>query len=222
MAETDTHTYIHTYIHTHVHTYREAIARRSERKMAEADTHTYIHKYIHTYREAIARRSEREMADAETESLVKVVKQMITVLDTLELSRQNLKSNTEAEANIIAEYCKVEDQLLDTLKAKGIETVQALGLQFDPNLHEAVQQKESDLYVEGVVCVQYQRGYRLGQKLIRPATVVVSAGPGPSVAAPVQQEPAAVAAEVSDPVQEFNEPAAPVQEVVESVTLHGD
>jgi hypothetical protein len=178
------------------------------------------------------------MAEAGTEVLVKVVKQLMTVLDTLELSRQNLKSQTEGEASIISKYCELEDQLINTLKTHGIETVQALGTPFDPNLHEAVQQKESDKYVEGVVCVQYQRGYRLGQKLIRPATVVVSAGPGPS-AAPVQQEAVApvvaseavapvvasevvapvVASEVVAPVvaSEASEPVTPLQEAVEPV-----
>jgi molecular chaperone GrpE len=112
--------------------------------------------------------------------LTKVVKQLVTVLDTLELSRQNLKAQTDGEAAVIKSYCEIEDQLISTLKAQGIETVEALGTPFDPMLHEAVQQKDSDEYVEGIVCLQYQRGYKLGQKLIRPATVVVSAGPGPS------------------------------------------
>jgi hypothetical protein len=147
-------------------------------------THIYIYIYTHTHahahREALARRCERELSEVGTEVLTKVVKQLVTVLDTLELSRQNLKAQTDGEAAVIKSYCEIEDQLISTLKAQGIETVEALGTPFDPMLHEAVQQKDSDEYVEGLVCLQYQRGYKLGQKLIRPATVVVSAGPGPS------------------------------------------
>ena len=78
----------------------------------------------------------------------------------------------------------MNEELLALLEGLGVEMVEALGKEFDANDHEAVQMQESLEYGDQMVCVQYQRGYRVGGRLVRPALVVVSSGPGPSTVAP--------------------------------------
>jgi molecular chaperone GrpE len=68
-------------------------------------------------------------------------------------------------------------QLTDFLTENGLEPIDALGKQFDPNLHEAIGHEPSDEIPEGQVIRQTRRGYRLKDRLLRPATVVVSSGP---------------------------------------------
>ena len=94
---------------------------------------------------------------------------------------------TAAEKVIQQQYQDVSNALLALLEGLGVERVEALGKDFDARDHEAVQMQESLDYADQVVCVQYQRGYRVGGRLVRPALVVVSSGPGPGAVAPDEE-----------------------------------
>ena len=67
-------------------------------------------------------------------------------------------------------------QLQDFLASCGVETIDATGQPFDPKLHEAIAQEESKEFAEGIVIRQLRKGYKLKDRLIRPANVVVSKG----------------------------------------------
>jgi molecular chaperone GrpE len=69
----------------------------------------------------------------------------------------------------------VQKQLNDLLAENGLEPIEAEGKQFDPNLHEAIAHEPSESR-EGTVISQARRGYRLKDRLLRPARVVVSSG----------------------------------------------
>ena len=71
----------------------------------------------------------------------------------------------------------VRKQFEDFLRDHGVETLDAEGKPFDPNLHEAVAQEASADVPEGHVIRQLRRGFKLKDRLIRPATVVISKGP---------------------------------------------
>jgi molecular chaperone GrpE len=66
--------------------------------------------------------------------------------------------------------------LQDFLKDSGVEAIEAVGTPFDPNFHEAIGQEASAEVAEGSVLRQLRRGYRLKDRLLRPATVIVSKG----------------------------------------------
>ncbi len=68
--------------------------------------------------------------------------------------------------------------LLDSLKRFGLETIEAKGNPFDPNIHEAVNTEATDAAPEGTVLAELRRGYLLQGKLLRPAMVTVAAAPG--------------------------------------------
>jgi molecular chaperone GrpE len=64
-----------------------------------------------------------------------------------------------------------------TLESLGIQRVDAIGEEFDPNVHDAVSQEASDEVPAGRVLRQWKCGFRVGDRLIRPASVIVSSGP---------------------------------------------
>jgi molecular chaperone GrpE len=70
-----------------------------------------------------------------------------------------------------------QQQFRNTLAEAGLEEVDAGGKPFDPNLHEAVSQQETDAVPEGHVAQQLRKGYRLRERLLRPASVVVAKKP---------------------------------------------
>jgi molecular chaperone GrpE len=71
----------------------------------------------------------------------------------------------------------IYQQLKSTMTDAGLEEISAEGKPFDPNLHEAVTQKETDDVPEGHVVQQLRKGYKLRERLLRPASVVVAKRP---------------------------------------------
>jgi molecular chaperone GrpE len=71
----------------------------------------------------------------------------------------------------------IYQQLKTALTDAGLEELDATGKPFDPNLHEAVSQKETDEVPEGQVIQQLRKGYKFRERLLRPATVVVAKHP---------------------------------------------
>jgi molecular chaperone GrpE len=71
----------------------------------------------------------------------------------------------------------IQNEYIKALDELGVVRFDALGKNFDPALHEAVAHEPSDVIEEGKITKQWNCGYRLGEKLLRPATVVVSSGP---------------------------------------------
>jgi molecular chaperone GrpE len=121
------------------------------------------------------KRSIREREDAVKYSNFSFVEKLVPVLDSFELGLQAAKSN-EAAAPIVSGMEMVKRQLEDVLHQFGVEPVDATGNPFDPNFHEAVAQEPSEEVPEGNVVRQLRRGYRLRERLVRAALVVVSGG----------------------------------------------
>jgi molecular chaperone GrpE len=72
----------------------------------------------------------------------------------------------------------VHTQLKRTLEEVGLSEIDAAGQSFDPSLHEAMSRKETDEADEGTVLEQIRKGYKLKDRLVRPASVVVATTPG--------------------------------------------
>lgn len=121
------------------------------------------------------KRSRREISDAETRAREDVLKDLLPVFDNLDRAMAHADTATDVQA--LADGLRmVSKQFLDTLGKLGIERVKALGEPFDPSVHEAIQHLESAEHPAGVVLAEVQPGYRQGERLLRPALVVVSRG----------------------------------------------
>jgi len=71
----------------------------------------------------------------------------------------------------------IQQQLKNVLVESGLEEIDALGKPFDPNLHEAISEQESAEVPDGNVLQQLRKGYKLKDRLLRPATVIVAKAP---------------------------------------------
>src|SRR5438094_7204289 len=103
-----------------------------------------------------------------------LLERLVSIVDNFELG---LSAAREERSPIYSGMNMVLKQLTDFLTENGLEPIDAVGKQFDPNLHEAIGHEPSNKVPEGHVIRQTRRGYRLKDRLLRPATVVVSSGP---------------------------------------------
>ena len=122
--------------------------------------------------ENLRKRQKRELEDAKFEMKNKVLKEMLPVVDNLERAIEH--ASKDGEKNPIVEGVQlVLRQFTTAFERLEVTAVDAMGQPFDPNLHEAISQQESD-QPAGTVVQVLQRGYRSGERLLRPALVVVA------------------------------------------------
>ena len=122
----------------------------------------------------------RVAADLQTAALrgkAEVARDVVPVLDDLERALQaaGLDPEGDSEDGLAHGVILVFRGLRETLTRYGIEAVDPKGERFDPNLHEALSTQPAEGTESGVVVEVVQKGYRMGDQLIRPARVVVSA-----------------------------------------------
>jgi molecular chaperone GrpE len=118
------------------------------------------------------KRQKRELEDAKFDVKNKVLKEMLPVVDNLERAIEH--ASKEGEKNPIVEGVQlVLRQFTTAFERLDVTAIDAMGQPFDPNLHEAISQQDSD-QPAGTVIQVLQRGYRAGERLLRPALVVVA------------------------------------------------
>ena len=110
-----------------------------------------------------------------------LLESLFPILDNFQMGLKAAEQAGDEGGSIILQgMSMVWKQTEDFLKDQGVEPVASVGQTFDPNVHEAVKQEHSDEVPEGQIVFEMRRGYRLGERLLRAATVVVSQGPAPS------------------------------------------
>lgn len=124
------------------------------------------------------KRAARERQDAIKFANQGLLEKLINVLDHFEMALVATNNNSNADLKSFNDGVKlIYNQLKTVLVEAGLEEIDAAQKPFDPNLHEAVSQQESADVPEGQVLIQLRKGYKLRERLIRPATVVVSKKP---------------------------------------------
>lgn len=122
------------------------------------------------------KRARREAEDSLAQGRDAMLRELLPVFDNLDRATEHADKATDL-GSLASGIAMVRRQFQDTLKRLGIERVPGLGTPFDPAVHEAIQQLETDQYPPGTVAGEVQGGYRLGERLIRPAMVVVAKAP---------------------------------------------
>ena len=123
------------------------------------------------------KRSAREKEEAIKYANSSLLQRLVSIIDNFELGLAAAKEQGEASP-IYAGMVLVQKQLNDLLSENGLHPIEAEGKKFDPNEHEAIAHEPSQHIPEGNVLRQTGRGYRFKERLLRPAKVVVSKGPG--------------------------------------------
>jgi Molecular chaperone GrpE (heat shock protein) len=122
------------------------------------------------------KRAAREREEATRYANASLLERLLPILDNFELGIDAARNAGGGEA-ILQGMSMVQKQLQDFLVDSGVQPIDALGTTFDPNLHDALGQEASDEVADGVVLRQIRRGYKLKDRLLRPAAVIVSKGP---------------------------------------------
>lgn len=117
------------------------------------------------------RRSEKEKADVYAYANEKIVVQLLDVIDNFERA---LDCKDTAEKGFAEGMEMIFKQLKDVLKNSNVEEIEALGLDFDPNFHNAVMMEDTDEYESGKVSAVLQKGYTLNGRVIRASMVKVA------------------------------------------------
>jgi len=125
------------------------------------------------------KRAAREKIESAQYASFSMLQKLLPVLDNFEMALAAAQSVKEGDklASLQSGVMMIQQQLKGALAETGLEEIDATGKPFDPNIHEAVSQQESNAVPEGSVLQQLRKGYRLKERLLRPATVVVAKTP---------------------------------------------
>jgi molecular chaperone GrpE len=122
------------------------------------------------------RRTERERADVYKRGKKEVLIEMLSVLDNFERAILSVSKTAEEDALKLG-FELIYKQFKDILIRMGIEPVESVGQFFDPHVHEAVTIEQTSEHEANTVIEEFQKGYKLGDQLLRPAQVKVAASP---------------------------------------------
>ena len=118
------------------------------------------------------KRMDRERADLSAFATADVLTELLPIVDNFERA---LQAPAPPEADVFRKGIElIHKQMLDLLRKRGVRPIESLGADFDPNFHQAVIHESSADHREGEVMQELQRGYMLGDRLLRPAMVKVA------------------------------------------------
>ncbi len=121
----------------------------------------------------LQRRMEAQFADVRRDAIAGMALEVLAVLDDLERAIDHAEENGESEG-LLDGLALVRDKFLATLERYGIKRVEAMGAPFDHTYHDAIAESPTDEVEPGTVVAVAQTGYVIGDKLLRPARVVVA------------------------------------------------
>ena len=122
------------------------------------------------------KRVPKQIADSIAYKTEAILKSFLPALDNFEhtLAAEQNADNTEV---FVKGVRIVYEQLLTIMKSHGVEQIDALGQKFNPAMHEAMMQKSEPQEEDGIVLEEFQKGYKLNERIIRPVKVVVNKQP---------------------------------------------
>lgn len=142
--------------------------------LAEQQAHENWEKAVRAQAELdnVRRRTEREVANAHRYGIEKLITDLLPVIDSLE---QALQLVVKAEDASMREGLELTLKLfMDVLKKFEVQQIDPIGVPFDPQLHEAMSMQNAPEAEPNTVLAVFQKGYKLSDRVIRPARVVVS------------------------------------------------
>jgi len=130
------------------------------------------------------KRQERDLAEMRSRAGERIVSELLPVLDDLDRAIDHTVASMAEGAeleHLLKGVEMVRTRILGVFEKEGVTLIDPFGAQFDPNLHQAVGQREDVEVPDHTVVEVYQKGYVLGGRVVRPAMVLISTG-GPAPA----------------------------------------
>jgi molecular chaperone GrpE len=131
--------------------------------------------------ENLKKRSARERADLTKFANERVLKDLLPIVDNLERAVEHAQTGGNGQP-LVEGVALVLKSLLDVLQRHGVTRIEAKGAPFDPAHHEAMAHVPSAEHEPNVVIEEHQPGYRLNDRLLRPALVTIAKAPGANLA----------------------------------------
>ena len=123
--------------------------------------------------ENIRKRSIREREDAVQRTRSQLISDLLPIIDSFKMGLSEASKHVEAK-NYVEGFAMATNQLENILSEYGLSVIEPTNETFDPKLHDAISYEESEELEDGVVIKTIRNGYKLGDKLLRPASVVLS------------------------------------------------
>ncbi len=125
--------------------------------------------------ENLKRRQIKEREEAVQRTRSQIIGDLLPSLDAFQMGMQEVEKE-ESTKNIFIGISMAFKQMENILGEYGLEVINPLGVEFDPKLHEALSYKPSEEIEEGLVIQTIRTGYKIKDKLLRPASVIISQG----------------------------------------------
>lgn len=147
-------------------------------RAAKADEHWERLLRVTADFENFKKRAARERTEAAQFANAALLQKLIPILDNFEMAQAAAQTaQGDKLASLQTGIAMIQQQFKGALAEAGLEEVDASGKPFDPTFHEAVSQQETDSVPEGNVVQQIRKGYKLRERLLRPAAVIVAKMP---------------------------------------------
>jgi molecular chaperone GrpE len=148
----------------------DALMERAEKADEYLDLAQRTRAEFENYR----KRAVRETAAAQDRGAARLAVELLPAIDNLDRALAHAADDENGDASFVAGIQHVRSDVLAALKRAGIEPYSPEGERFDPQFHEAVAQQPFEGTEPGTVVEVYQRGYRQGESILRPARVIVA------------------------------------------------
>ncbi|KZV40910.1 grpE protein, mitochondrial [Dorcoceras hygrometricum] len=152
----------------------EKISALSAEMSSGKEKYTRLQADFDNYR----KRAENERLLVRSNAQGEVIESLLPMVDSFERAKQQIILETEKEKKIDTSYQGIYKQFVEIMRSLRVTAVPTVGKPFDPSVHEAIAREESHEFKEGIVIQEFRRGFLLGDRLLRPAMVKVSSGPG--------------------------------------------
>ncbi len=153
---------------------------RQELAAAQAKANEYLDGWQRARAELsnYRKRVEREQAEFGKYANAALIARLLPILDDLQRAFQTLPADLRG-LTWIEGIALIERKLNAILESEGLAPIEAVGQPFDPTIHQAVMQEETDQHEEGTVIAEFQKGYKLNDRVLRPSYVKVAKKPTP-------------------------------------------
>ncbi|CAJ1974164.1 unnamed protein product [Sphenostylis stenocarpa] len=124
------------------------------------------------------KRVDKERLNIQSDAQQQLIEKLLLMVDHFEKTKQQIKAATEKEKKIDVSYQGIYKQFVEVLRSHHVSVVATVGKPFNPLQHEAIAREESTEFKKGIIIKESRRGFLLRDRVLRPALVKVSLGPG--------------------------------------------
>ena len=151
---------------------------RAELEKARAESAEYLDQWRRSVAEMsnFRKRMQREQGEYNNNATARMVERMLPVMDDMDRAIAALP-NTQASNDWSNGFRMIQQKLHAVLDQEGVTPIPTAGQMFDPTLHEAVSYEEQPGYQEGQIIAEVSRGYKLGDRILKPSMVRVAKQP---------------------------------------------